>query len=69
MVKKVIKKSNVTNIWCSTCGDSTIYSPDLRWKIKDEKRGIGICIACAEVLDEDLLVLPDEKEDGYATFD
>ncbi len=71
MVKKGIKNNTdkVINIWCATCGDTTIYSPEIHWKIKDEARGIGICCLCAEVLDEEYLVLPNESEDGYAAFD
>ena len=70
VAKKEAKDSSdeVINIWCTTCGDTSVYSPDIRWKIKDEVRGIGICCFCAEVLDEEQLVLPDESEDGYATF-
>ena len=71
MVKKVINNNTdkVINIWCATCGDTTINCPEIRWKIKDEARGIGICCHCAEVLDEEYLVLPNGSEDGYAAFD
>jgi len=62
----IIKK--VTSIWCSTCGDTSVYSPKICWAIKDEERGIGICCFCAEVLDREQLVLPDISEDGYAKF-
>ena len=62
----IIKK--VTSIWCSTCGDTSVYSPKISWEIKDEKREIGICCFCAEVLDKEQLVLPDISEDGYAKF-
>ena len=58
----------VKTIWCTTCGDTSVYSPKIRWKIKDETRGIGICCFSAEVLDEKDLVLPDQSEDGYAVF-
>lgn len=58
----------VINIWCTTCGDTTLDSPQIRWEIKDESRGIGICCFCAEVVDKEYLVLPDKSEDGYATF-
>lgn len=58
----------VVNMWCTTCGDTSLDSPQIRWKLKDEKRGIGICCFCAEVIDEKHLVLPDKSEDGYATF-
>jgi len=61
-------RKNVTSMWCSTCGDISVYNPNIRWKIKDESRGIGICCDCAAVLDEEYLVLPDDSEDGYATF-
>jgi len=61
-------KDKVINVWCATCGDTTVYTPKICWKIKDEARGIGICCLCTEVLDEECLVLPDESEDGYATF-
>lgn len=57
-----------TSIWCTTCGDTSVYNAKIRWKIKDESRGIGICCDCATVLDNEYLVLPDKSEDGYAIF-
>jgi len=70
MPKTKLKKAQdeVINIWCTTCGDMTLDSPQIRWEIKDESRGIGICCFCAEVVDKEYLVLPDKSEDGYATF-
>ena len=70
MPKPKLKKAQdeVIKIWCTTCGDTTSDSPQIRWEIKDESRGIGICCFCAEVLDKEYLVLPDKREDGYATF-
>ncbi len=69
MSEKEDKQSQeVITIWCTTCGDTSSHSPNIRWKLKDEARGLGICCFCAEVLDEEHLVLPDEREDGYAIF-
>ncbi len=59
----------LADIWCATCGERTYHTPEMKWTLKDESRGIGICSECAAVLDEKDLVLPDKSEDGYATFD
>ena len=61
--------NNNDDIWCCCCGDRTYYAileereDELTWYLKDEKRGIGICTACSEVVSQSELSLPDEEED------
>ena len=62
--------NNEDDIWCCCCGDRTYYAVleerELTWYLKDEKRGIGICMACSEVVDEKHLTLPeDDKDDAF----
>jgi len=56
------------DIWCCCCGDRTYYAVleerVLSWFLKDEERGIGICIECSKVVDKDELFIPDEDEES-----
>ena len=65
-----MSSNNEDDIWCCCCGDRTYYAVleerELDWHLKDETRGIGICVACSEVVDEKELTLPeDEKDDAF----
>jgi len=55
------------DIWCRFCGDRTCYAVieerTIDWFLKDVERGIGICMECSKVVDQDRLILPEEGEE------